>query len=95
MTVFTCGNCGAVVTAEVSEVAFREEPAVHDDRGAAPSRIPPGAFTRDPDRFGPPFEPTPDDPKLLVSDGPALTRAHPICDIQTIGWPLACATVPR
>jgi len=78
MTVFTCLSCGAAVTADVNEVPFPDEPSVHDDRSPALSRIPPGAFARDPDRFGPPFEPTPGNPKLLVSAGPALTIfVHP------------------
>ncbi|GAA1416951.1 hypothetical protein ACFQZ4_49875 [Catellatospora coxensis] len=78
MTVFFCGTCGVAVTGDVSEIPFPDEPAVHDDRTLAPSRMAPGSFARDPDRFGPPFEPAFDDPKLLVSAGPALTiLVHP------------------
>lgn len=78
MTVFTCGNCGAAVTPDVTEVPFPERAPEHDGEGEAPPRIAPGTFARDPDPFGPPFGPTAENPRVLVSAGPVGTiLVHP------------------
>lgn len=54
---FVCGSCGAVKTADLSEVAFPEDAAVHDEQAEAG---PPGA-ERPIRRDSEPFEPLPDD----------------------------------
>lgn len=66
------------MTAVLREIPFVDEPAVHHGSGPAPSRMPPGAFARDPDRFEQPSEPTSENQTLLVPAGPALTIVvHP------------------
>lgn len=73
---FACGSCGAVVTAEVREVAYPHD-AVPDARAAAP-RVRRGTFDLDPEPFEPPLEPVPDNPRVLVSAGPRATIVvHP------------------
>lgn len=73
MTVFACRNCGAVVTVDISEATFLDDPAAHDERTDSVPRVRQGTFALDPEPFGPPFEPLPDNPQVLVSAGPQAT----------------------
>ncbi|WP_412538716.1 hypothetical protein R8Z50_23030 [Longispora sp. K20-0274] len=78
MTVFTCGNCGVAITADLTEVPFPDEAPEHDRDGEAPPRVAVGVFACDPDPFGPPFVPTVDNPRVLVPAGPVGTiLVHP------------------
>lgn len=78
MTVFACGGCGAVVTADLREVAFPHDAAASDEQADAVPRVRQGTFARDPEPFGPPFEPLPGNPRIVVSAGPKGTvLVHP------------------
>jgi len=79
MTVFGCVSCGVVVTAEVSEVPYPDgEVVVLEERAEAPPRVRQGTFAVAPEPFGPPYEPLPDRPQVLVSAGPRATiLVHP------------------
>lgn len=78
MTAFACGTCGLVVTADVSEVSFPHDAEVCDERPDPQPRVRQGTFALDPEPFGPPFEPLPDNPQVLVSAGPRGTvLVHP------------------
>lgn len=75
---FVCGSCGAVKTADLSEVAFPEDAVVDDEQVEAAPRVRRGTFALDSEPFGPPFEPLPDNPQVLVSAGPRATvLVHP------------------
>ncbi len=60
---FVCGSSGAVKTADLSEVAFPDGAAVHDEQAEAEPRVRKGTFALDFEPFGPPFEPLPDAPQ--------------------------------
>ncbi|MFD4668906.1 hypothetical protein ACFWNN_04175 [Lentzea sp. NPDC058450] len=75
MTAFACKACGTVVTADLTEVAFPAD--APGDEPPVP-RLDRGTFALDPDPFGPPSEPSPDNPQIHVWAGPRETvLIHP------------------
>ncbi|MEV6107320.1 hypothetical protein AB0M28_21800 [Streptomyces sp. NPDC051940] len=70
MAVFACARCGAVLTAEVSEVALPAQ--AHDRYGhdLLPPLMPPGTYAVDPEPSGPPWRPWGDvDPDVAAARG--------------------------
>ncbi|BCB81238.1 hypothetical protein GCM10022251_62710 [Phytohabitans flavus] len=65
------------MTGDVMETALLDDPPVPVDKedGEPVPQIPPGQFAIDLERFGPQYVPTPNDPQVLVSDGPTGRRA--------------------
>ncbi|MFI6481169.1 hypothetical protein ACIBH1_24780 [Nonomuraea sp. NPDC050663] len=76
-SVFSCKNCGALVTAPIREVPFPDRKP-NTASGEAQPRVTAGSFARDPKPFGPPYVPEGPGARTHVPAGPAFTvLVHP------------------
>ncbi|WP_143466743.1 hypothetical protein [Lentzea kentuckyensis] len=78
MTAFSCGACGVMVTVDLVEIPFPGDAGTSDEHADPQPRVRQGTFVLDPDPFGPPLEPLPDNAQVMVSAGPRGTiLVHP------------------
>jgi hypothetical protein len=61
VTVFVCTACGAALTPELAPLPGPLVRPVYEHRGPGPSTVPRGHFAVDPEPFGAPLVPAPDD----------------------------------